>query len=308
MSIIHLRQLSKQFAGKTALDGISLEVAEGEVLGLLGHNGAGKTTTIKLILGLLRPDGGEVRVMGQDPASPAFRGQRRHIGFLQENVSFYDQLTGAEVIGYLARLKGMTPLHGMTLLEQLGLKEAAGRRVKTYSKGMRQRLGLAQALLGEPRVLLLDEPTVGLDPLATQHFYRQIEELRQRGCAVILCSHVLAGVEPYLDRVAVMGQGRVLAAGDLVTLRAESQLPVTLTLHGTNLQADLPEQYRCLVQQAGVGHIRLQVRPEQQRVLAELICRLPGVEHFQWQQPNLPELYQHICYGAADGHTTDYCS
>lgn len=305
MSIIRLRQLSKRFADKAALNGVSLTVAEGEVLGLLGHNGAGKTTTIKLILGLLHPDEGEVRVMGQDPARDAFREQRRHIGFLQENVSFYDQLTGAEVIGYLARLKGMTPLQGMALLERLGLAEAAGRRVKTYSKGMRQRLGLAQALLGQPRVLLLDEPTVGLDPVATRHFYQQIDELRRQGCAVILCSHVLAGVEPYLDRVAVMGRGRVLAAGDLATLRAESQLPVTLTLQGTNLQAVLPERYRPLVRQVEPGHITLQAGSGQQKVLAEVICSLPGVEHFHWQQPNLPELYQHICDGAADGHTTD---
>ncbi|PSJ44310.1 copper ABC transporter ATP-binding protein [Zobellella endophytica] len=307
MSIIRLRQVSKQFADKKALRQVSLAVSSGEVLGLLGHNGAGKTTSIKLILGLLRPDEGEVRVMGQDPARDTFRKQRRHIGFLQENVSFYDQLTGAEVIGYLARLKGMAPKQGMTLLERLGLAEAAGRRVKTYSKGMRQRLGLAQAMLGQPRVLLLDEPTVGLDPLATRDFYQQIDELRRQGCAIILCSHVLAGVEPYLDRIAVMGQGRLLASGNLAELRAKSRLPVTLTLYGDNLEQQLPESCQALVCQSEPGQLALQGQPEQKKLLAQAICSLPGLRDFHWQQPNLPELYQHICYGAADGRITDYC-
>ncbi|GAA3717154.1 ABC transporter ATP-binding protein [Oceanisphaera sediminis] len=307
MSIIRLRQVVKHFAEREVLNNISLEVKPGEVLGLLGHNGAGKTTTIKLILGLLRPDGGEVRVMDQDPAGRDFRELRRHLGFLQENVSFYDQLSGAEVITYLAKLKGVFPAQGMALLERLGLAEASGRRVKTYSKGMRQRLGLAQALLGQPKVLLLDEPTVGLDPVATHHFYQQIDELRRQGCAIVLCSHVLAGVEPYLDRVAVMGQGKLLAVGHLDALRAESRLPVTLTLQGRELHRSLPERFWPLVTEASEQQLVLQTDVAGQRVLAEVICSLPDIEQFQWQQPNLPELYQHICYGAADANTADYC-
>ncbi|MDP5293375.1 ABC transporter ATP-binding protein [Oceanimonas sp. CHS3-5] len=307
MSIIRLRQVVKCFSGREVLKRISLEVQPGEVLGLLGHNGAGKTTTIKLILGLLQPDDGDVRVMERDPASSDFRELRRHLGFLQENVSFYDQLSGAEVITYLAKLKGMEPAQGMALLERLGLIDAANRRVKTYSKGMRQRLGLAQALLGQPRILLLDEPTVGLDPVATHHFYEQIDELRRQGCAIVLCSHVLAGVEPYLDRVAVMGQGRLLAAGSLDALRAESRLPVTLTLQGRELLPALPARFHSLVTEASEQQLVLQADAAGQRVLAEVICSLPDIEQFQWQQPNLPELYQHICYGAADAHTADHC-
>ncbi len=298
MEIIRLQQVSKRFADKQALTDVSLTVSGGEVLGLLGHNGAGKTTTIKLILGLLRPDHGNVSVLSQDPSDHGFRSVRNQIGFLQENVSFYDHLTGAEVIRYLARLKGIAPHQGIALLEQLGLAEAARRRVKTYSKGMRQRLGLAQALLGEPRILLLDEPTVGLDPLATRQFYQRIDTLRRQGCAIILCSHVLSGVEPYLSRIAVMGQGRLLAEGSLERLRAESRLPVTLTLQGENLHAALPHQYQSLVQSVTPNQLVLQASAQQQRVLAEAICALPGVKHFDWQIPDLPELYQHICYGA----------
>lgn len=300
MAIIRLQQVSKRFVDKQALTDVSLTVSSGEVLGLLGHNGAGKTTTIKLILGLLRPEQGTVSVLSRDPADHGFRSKRKQIGFLQENVSFYDHLTGAEVISYLARLKGIAPREGMALLEQLGLTDAAARRVKTYSKGMRQRLGLAQALLGEPRILLLDEPTVGLDPIATREFYLRVDALRQQGCAIILCSHVLAGVEPYLSRIAVMGQGRLLAEGSLDSLRAESRLPVTLTLQGENLQAELPHQYQSLVQRADATRLVLQVSARQQRVLAEVICALPGIRQFDWQIPDLTELYQHICYGATD--------
>ena len=300
MTIIRLQQVSKRFADKQALTDVSLTVSSGEVLGLLGHNGAGKTTTIKLILGLLRPEQGTVTVLSRDPADHGFRSERCHIGFLQENVSFYDHLTGAEVISYLARLKGMAPREGISLLEQLGLADAAGRRVKTYSKGMRQRLGLAQALLGEPRILLLDEPTVGLDPMATREFYLRVEALRRQGCAIILCSHVLSGVEPYLSRIAVMGQGRLLAEGSLESLRTKSRLPVTLTLQGENLQAELPHQYQSLVQSADPTRLVLQASAQQQRVLAEAICALPGIKQFDWQIPDLTELYQHICYGATD--------
>lgn len=300
MAVIRLQQISKGFGDNQALTDVSLAVSSGEVLGLLGHNGAGKTTTIKLILGLLRPDRGIVSVLSRDPASPEFRSARNQIGFLQENVSFYEHLTGTEAIRYLARLKGVAPREGITLLEQLGLADAAGRRVKTYSKGMRQRLGLAQALLGEPRILLLDEPTVGLDPMATRQFYQRIAELRRQGCAIILCSHVLSGVEPYLSRIAVMGQGRLLALGSLDSLRAASRLPVTLTLQGDNLHSALPHRYQSLVQSAAPSQLVLQTSAQQQRVLAEVICALPGVKQFDWQIPDLTELYQHICYGAAD--------
>src|SRR5690606_20320000 len=158
------------------------------------HNGAGKTTTIKLILGLLQPTQGQVQVLGGSPQDVRIKLQ---IGYLPENVMFYPQLSGRETLRHFARLKQAPDAQVSSLLDQVSLSTAADRRVKTYSNCMRQRLGLAQALLGKPRLLLLDEPTVGLDPIATQTLYRLLDTPRAPGTSVILSSHVLPGVEAY---------------------------------------------------------------------------------------------------------------
>ena len=162
MNAVELHNVYQQYGKMAVLDNISLTLGEGEVLGLFGHNGAGKTTTVRLILGLLQATNGEVRVLGGTPGDSDIR---RQIGFLPENVTFYPQLTGRETLLHFARLKGAAVQQVDELLEQVGLTAAGSKRVKTYSKGMRQRLGLAQAILGRPRLLLLDEPTVGLDPI-----------------------------------------------------------------------------------------------------------------------------------------------
>ena len=196
--VVELNHVKKQFSEDVlALNGLDLSIAQGQVLGLFGHNGAGKTTTIKLILGLLEATEGEVRVLGKNPVSHSE--VKSHIGFLPENVQFYEQLTGKEVLHYFAKLKGQSLKHAKELLHSFQLDHAMDRPVKTYSKGMRQRLGLAQAMLGEPKLLLLDEPTVGLDPVATNQFYEQVARLKQQGCTLVICSHVLPGIESYID-------------------------------------------------------------------------------------------------------------
>ena len=217
----------KQYPRHRALDGVTFAVPAGACVALLGHNGAGKTTLMKLLLGLTRPTTGTVRVLGVDPAA-APPGFRRQIGFLPENVIFYDELTGRDTLRYFARLKGEEPGRCAALLEQVGLTAAATRRVKNYSKGMRQRLGLAQALLGAPRLLLLDEPTTGLDPMLRQEFYRMIQELRVQGVTVLLSSHVLTELEARTDRAMILRHGRVVASGSLDELRQQANLPVRL--------------------------------------------------------------------------------
>ncbi|MDF5830259.1 ABC transporter ATP-binding protein [Pseudomonas aeruginosa] len=209
MSLVEIDGATLRYGALTALSGLDLRLEPGEVLGLLGHNGAGKTTTIKLVLGLLAPSEGRVRVLGHDARSlggaPPARlpaGER-------------DLLPAAQRRGNPAPLR---PPQGrgagrLRLLEQVGLGHAARRRLKTYSKGMRQRLGLAQALLGEPRLLLLDEPTVGLDPLATVELYQLLDRLRGQGTGIVLCSHVLPGVEtlstaPRFSPAAACASGR----------------------------------------------------------------------------------------------------
>ena len=197
--LVSLVEASKTYGQLDVLSSMTMSLNEGEVLGLFGHNGAGKTTMMKLILGVISPTQGKVEVMGVAPDSKEAWHCRSKVGYLPENVSFYDQLTGLEVLTYFAKLKGFSKKQAIDLLEQVGITYAMKRQVKTYSKGMRQRLGLAQAFIGEPKLLLLDEPTVGLDPIATRDFYKTVDQLKSNGSSVILCSHVLPGVEQHID-------------------------------------------------------------------------------------------------------------
>jgi Cu-processing system ATP-binding protein len=231
MFAILAEDVTKQFANHRALDGIDFALESGRCLALIGHNGAGKTTLMKLILGLIAPSAGCVRVLDADPvrAGTAFR---RQIGFLPENVVFHDEFSGRDTLRFYARLKGVPAKECDPLLERVGLSVAAARRVKTYSKGMRQRLGLAQALLGQPRLLLLDEPTTGLDPALRQEFFQIVRDLRDAGTTVILSSHILTELEARTDLAAIIREGRLVAFGELERLRTEAGLPVTVRVRG----------------------------------------------------------------------------
>ena len=214
----------------TALSAVSLEGLPGECLALVGHNGAGKTTLMKLLLGLVRPSEGTVQTLGADPASAAGDQARFQLGFLPETIAFDAAMTGGEVLAFYARLKRLAPSAAQPLIERVGLAAAAGRRVGTYSKGMRQRLGLAQALLGRPRLLLLDEPTTGLDPELRRSFYELISELTSEGVTVLLSSHALSEMEARTDRVAILERGRLIACGSLAALRRQARLPVRVRI------------------------------------------------------------------------------
>lgn len=229
MTAVELCGAGKRYGRHWAVREVTLSLRTGERLALLGHNGAGKTTLMKLMLGLTWPDTGTVRVLGDVPggaASPV----RQAIGFLPENVAFHNAMTGSETLRFYARLKRRPAAECRTLLERVGLGAAADMRIGTYSKGMRQRLGLAQALLGAPRLLLLDEPTTGLDPALRQAFYEIIRQLAADGTAVLLSSHLLTELEERTDRVAVMNQGRLVAIGTLDQLRVAAGLPVEIRL------------------------------------------------------------------------------
>ncbi|MDI5987247.1 ABC transporter ATP-binding protein [Halomonas sp. M4R5S39] len=295
--VIDCRGLTLRHGPLTRLDALDLRVRQGEVLALLGHNGAGKTTTMKLILGLLSPSAGTLAVLGGAPDGPHAETLRRRLGYLPENVSFYEQLTGREVLTYFARLKRVDRRQVDALLERVGLGEAACRRVRTYSKGMRQRLGLAQALLGEPRLLLLDEPTTGLDPAATRDFYETVRELREGGCTVLLSSHVLPGVEPYIDRALILGAGRRLALGSLDELRREAALPLTIRAHGHWPGIDWSRGWG----DAGVTPrhlngrtLELGVHPEAKMATLRRLADTAGVEDIDVQPPTLEHLYAHF--------------
>lgn len=231
MTAIAIEGVGKDYSGRTVLDGVSLAIPEGRCVALIGHNGAGKTTLMKLILGLIRPSRGRVEVLGQEPASAGAE-FRAHIGFLPENVAFHDQMTGAGTLTFFARLKKVEESQVGALLERVGLARAAEQKVKTYSKGMRQRLGLAQALLGQPRLLLLDEPTTGLDPVLRAEFFEIIRNMTASGTTVLLSSHILTELEARTDLAAILRDGHLVAFGDLDSLRKEAGLPVTVRAKG----------------------------------------------------------------------------
>lgn len=291
--LVELVGVGKRYREVEALRDLDLSLAAGEVLGLLGHNGAGKTTAIKLLLGLIVPEGGRVTVFGRDPAGRHAHELRRKLGYLPENVTFYPQLTGRETLNFFARLKGDSKARCAELLERVGLNEAAGRRVGTYSKGMRQRLGLAQALLGEPQLLLLDEPTVGLDPLATRDFYDLIDQLRNRGVAVVLCSHVLPGIERHVDRVAILGHGRLLAAGDLSELRRQAGLPALIRARGRlSDRARLESLGARVVRET--DPLELTVAPAHKLAVVKALLEGEDLEDLEVRPSTLEALYLHF--------------
>ena len=198
----------------TAVEGISLGLARGEIFGLLGPNGAGKTTTIKLILGLCKPTRGSILVEGRDPREPA---ARRRLGYLPESPCFYDHLTATEYLELAGALFGLDARtvrrRGQALLERFGLAGEARKPLRKYSKGMTQRLGLAQALLNEPAFLVLDEPMSGLDPIGRAEAKQILREERTRGATILMSSHVLAETETICDRIGIMDSGKLLEVG-----------------------------------------------------------------------------------------------
>ncbi|KAA3649527.1 MAG: ABC transporter ATP-binding protein [Proteobacteria bacterium] len=292
--VICFDQVSKYYGKMASLKDINLTIQAGEVLALLGHNGAGKTTAMKLILGLIAPTRGSIRVFDAAPHGVAADRLRRQVGFLPENVHFYDQLSGLEVLDYLARLKGINRQQVSSLIEQVGLGSAANRRVKTYSKGMRQRLGLAQALLGKPKLMLLDEATTGLDPAATRDFYSTINNLRQQGCTVLLSSHILSGIEPYLDRALILGQGHCLALGNLDQLRQQTNLPLTVRVTGSSHVSQLiatgPPTESCS-QEANVWN--LAINPADKMALLRHLSNSSEVTNIELLPPGLEQIYHH---------------
>ncbi len=225
---IQSQGLRKVFGRKVALRGLSLEVARGEVFGFLGPNGAGKTTALKILLGLAAPTEGQARVLGR-PAGDVET--RRRIGFLPEHFRFYDWLTAAELLRLHGRLYGMSPAslreRVPVLLELVGLTPHRDKRLRDFSKGMLQRLGLAQALINDPELIFLDEPTSGLDPLGRRLVRDIIKAQREQGATVFLNSHLLSEVEITCDRVAFIKNGEVLESRDLRTVQ-ETQLQVTI--------------------------------------------------------------------------------
>ncbi|MFO1210694.1 MAG: ABC transporter ATP-binding protein [Amaricoccus sp.] len=284
---VALRGVTKRYGPITAVRDLDLALHAGEVVALVGHNGAGKTTQIKMMLGLAHPTSGTVRLLGADPTDdPAARAS---VGYLPESVSFHLALTGRETLAFYARLKRLPAGHLDRAFAAVGLADAADRAVGTYSKGMRQRLGLAQALLGDPRVLILDEPTSGLDPALRREFYAIVAERAAASATVLLASHALTELEGRADRVVIVNRGAKIADGTLDALRALARLPVHVRARPTGPFA-APGWHHL-----ADGSFETTVAPEDKlALLARLLAEPGGLADLTVTEPTLDDLYAHF--------------
>lgn len=217
--IIETEELTKKYGSQTAVSRLTLQIQEGEVFGFLGPNGAGKTTTLLMFLGLTEPTSGKVRVMGFDPTRDPFHVKEK-VGYLPENVGFYDDMDARQNLRFIARLNRIPDKVSSQRIDELlklvGLFEEAKKKVGTYSKGMRQRLGIAEVLVKEPKLIFLDEPTIGLDPDGTNRMLDLIQSLsREKGMTIFLSSHLLDQVQRNCDRVGIMIKGDLVAIGPI---------------------------------------------------------------------------------------------
>ena len=284
--VIEVTGLMKRFGRTIALDGLDLEVVRGEIHGFLGPNGAGKTTTIRILLGLIRADGGSARLFGGDPWSDATELHRR-LAYVPGDVILWPGLSGGEVIDLMGRLRGGLDLaRKEQLLERFDLDPT--KKGRTYSKGNRQKVALVAALSSDVELLVLDEPTAGLDPLMEAEFRMCIEEDRERGRTVLLASHILAEVEALCGRISIVRSGRMVESGTLAELRH---------LTRTTISAEVEEDPSSLTGLTGVHNlvirdhkIDLEVDSEHMGGVLLHVARL-GVRTLISQPPTLEELF-----------------
>ncbi|WP_171177143.1 ABC transporter ATP-binding protein [Ruegeria sp. HKCCD8929] len=283
-----IEHVSKDRGKTRVLDDIDLTLAPGERMALLGHNGAGKSTLIKSILGLTPIHGGSIRVGGAAPGSAS---ARRDTAYLPEAVSFHPALTGREQLTLFARLSGeKADVPG--LLERVGLSDALDRRIGTYSKGMRQRLGLAQVLLGQPKVALLDEPTSGLDPISRQDLYAIIDELAGQGTAVLIASHALTEVEARTDRIAILRKGQMVADDTLANLSALAGLPIKLRVRAAESAETLAAELGG--NRVNGASVELLCSPaDKMEALRRIAAMGEAVADVEMTPPKLEDLYRH---------------
>ena len=230
--VISTRGLTKHYGSIPALNSLTLDVREGEIFGFLGPNGAGKSTMIRTLLGFLHPSAGFATVLGLDVVRESVE-IRARTGYLPGGVALYDSMTGAQVLDYLARLQGRAPYRRDELVERLQMPQAdLRRRVRDYSRGMRQKIGVIQALQHDPEVAILDEPTEGLDPLMQQAFYGILADLRAEGRTIFFSSHILSEVERVCDRVAIIRHGNLMAVHEVRELLARRRRKVSIQWRG----------------------------------------------------------------------------
>ncbi len=291
MTAVSLNGVVKRFGATLALDDVGFAVQPGQRIALLGHNGAGKSTVMKIMLGLIPFDAGTVQVLGAAPGSNAARAQ---VAYLPENVAFHSSLTGLEQLRLFLRLRGEPASKAMDLLDSVGLADAARRRIGTYSKGMRQRVGLAQALIGHPKLLILDEPTSGLDPVSRRDFYTILDRLAADGAAILLSSHALTEVEARTDRIVILSRGRVVADDTLSGLRREAELPTRIQISARPGAADEVARKLAAGRRNGVMVYLLCAPETKLERLGEVTALGALIEDIDVIPPSLDDIYNHF--------------
>jgi len=283
---IDVRGLTKSFGSTRALDGFDLRVEPGQIAGFLGPNGAGKTTTIRILLGLLRADGGSARVLGADPWRDAVALHRR-VATVPGDVTLWPTLSGGEAIDLLGRLQGRPdPVRRAELIERFELDPS--KKIRAYSKGNRQKVLLVAALATDAELYLLDEPTSGLDPLMEEVFRAEVRRLRREGRTVLLSSHILAEVEKLCDTVTIIRAGRTVESGTLRELRHLTRFAVSARLRGDAGALQTAPGVHDLSQEDGVW--RFQVDTDAAEPVLRLLADI-GVEDLTWSPPSLEDLF-----------------
>ena len=312
-AVIVARRLTKQYGDFTAVDRLDLTIRRGEVFGLLGPNGAGKTTTVLMLLGLTEPTRGVVRVLGLDPTREPLA-VKRQVGYLPDNVGFYGGLTGRENLRYTARLNGIPRKRADDrideLLAEVRLGDAADKKAETYSRGMRQRLGIADALVKSPSVLILDEPTIAIDPAGVEELLALLRRLvAEHNLTVLLSSHILGQVQSLCDRVGFYSAGRLVAAGPLDELMGGSEAIVELEVavagapEGIDRVAMSVPGVTSVVPDPHLDHIRIvTARHDVAAPLATALAEahLP-LTHLRRRGTDLMELYRRYVPEGIDG-------
>lgn len=274
MRILNINSLVKVYRSpflmkkSVGLDGLDLEIEEGEIYGLLGPNGAGKTTTLKIITGLIRPTSGEIKIFGElDPLEA-----RKKIGFLPENPSFYPHLTGVELIRFYSKLYNidLTKDKVKESLAMVGLDESVGKRISGFSKGMIQRIGFAQAIIGNPDFVVLDEPLSGLDPLGRREIKDLITEINKEGKTVLFSSHILSDVEAICSRVGIIINGKMKQVGNLRNILKSEVRYVEIEFEGIDNIKSL-SKYGKIRTEKSVNYLRIENEKNRNEVIKEII-------------------------------------
>ncbi len=294
VDVLNISGAGKLRGDLRVLQDVSLGAAPGQRIALLGHNGAGKSTLMKAVLGLTPLNEGQITV---DGARPGAAHARAATAYLPEAVSFHKSLTGREQLTLFARLASSETDQVAGLLDRVGLADAADRRIGTYSKGMRQRLGLAQVLLGRPKLALLDEPTSGLDPISRHELYAIIDEMADHGTAVLIASHTLTEVEARTDRIAILRAGRLVANDTLENLTLRAGLPTRLRVRAHGDAADQIANETGGTRVNGMSVDLLCTPDRKMAELRRLSAMGEAVADIEMHPPRLEDLYRHYSTG-----------